>query len=134
MYDSEVSHYNIVDYSPFLWDSLKELSEACAAEGIKFGIYYSHREDWDHPYAYGNKWDFDSSQTNLDKMDHPDLFRRYLDEKAIPQLKELLTNYGPLGIVWFDRGIYTQEQGEEFAELVHSVQPNCLVNGRVGHL
>jgi alpha-L-fucosidase len=61
------------------------------------------------------------------------LFRKYLDEKAIPQLKELLTNYGPLGIVWFDRGMYTQEQGKEFADLVHALQPGCLVNGRVGH-
>jgi len=66
-------------------------------------------------------------------MDHPELFRRYLDEKAIPQLKELLTEYGPLGIVWFDRGMYTQEQGREFADLVHTLQPECLVNGRVGH-
>jgi len=133
MYDSEVSDYNIVDYTPFKRDPLKELAEACAAEGIKFGVYYSHREDWEYPYAYGNTWDFDSSQTNLDVMDFPELFSKYLDEKAIPQLKELLTDYGPLDVVWFDRGMYTQEQGKEFADLVHSMQPECLVNGRVGH-
>jgi alpha-L-fucosidase len=133
MYDSEVSDYNIVDYTPFGRDPLRELSEACAEAGIKFGVYYSHREDWEHPYAYGNFWDFDTSQTNLDTMDHPELFRRYLDEKAIPQLKELLTGYGPLGVVWFDRGMYTQEQGQEFVDLVHGLQPGCLVNGRVGH-
>ena len=133
MYDSEVSDYNIVDYTPFGRDPIRELSEACAEAGLIFCVYYSHREDWDHPYGYGNFWDFDSSQTNLDIMDHPTLFRKYLDEKAIPQLKELLTNYGPLGVVWFDRGMYTQEQGREFAELVHSIQPGCLVNGRVGH-
>ncbi|MFA5814212.1 MAG: alpha-L-fucosidase [Bacteroidales bacterium] len=133
MFDSKVSDYNIVDYTKFGRDPLKELSEACAEAGLKFCVYYSHREDWENPYAYGNTWDFDSSQTNLDKMDHPELFRKYLDTKAIPQLKELLTNYGPLGIVWFDRGMYTQEQGKEFADLVHAMQPNCLVNGRVGH-
>ena len=133
MYHSETSDYNIVDYTPFGRDPLKELSEACAEAGLKFCVYYSHREDWNHPYAYGNTWDFDSSQTNLDTMDYPELFRSYLDEKAIPQLRELLTNYGPLGIVWFDRGMYTQEQGREFADLVHSIQANCLVNGRVGH-
>jgi alpha-L-fucosidase len=133
MYDSEVSDYNIVDYTPFKRDPLRGLSEACAEAGIKFCIYYSHREDWEHPYAYGNFWDFDTSQTNLDTMDHPELFRRYLDEKAIPQLTELLTEYGPLGIVWFDRGMYTQEQGREFADLVHNLQPECLANGRVGH-
>jgi len=133
MYESEVSNYNIVDYTPYGKDPLKELSEACAEAGIMFCIYYSHREDWEHPYAYGNTWDFDSSQTNLDTMDYPGLFRKYLDEKVIPQLKELLTNYGPLGIVWFDRGMYTQEQGKEFAELVHNLRPECIVNGRVGH-
>jgi alpha-L-fucosidase len=133
MFDSRVSDYNIVDYALFKRDPLKELSEACAEAGIKFCVYYSHREDWENPYAYGNTWDFDSSQTNLDTMDHPDLFRKYLDDKAIPQLKELLTNYGPIGIVWFDRGMYTQEQGKEFADLVHTLQPSCLVNGRVGH-
>ena len=133
MFNSKVSDYNIVNYTPFKRDPLKELSEACAEAGIKFCIYYSHREDWENPYAYGNTWDFDSSQTNLDTMDHPELFRKYLDDKAIPQLKELLTNYGPIGIVWFDRGMYTQEQGKEFTNLVHTLQPGCLVNGRVGH-
>ncbi len=133
MYDSEVSPYNIVDHTPFKRDIIRELSDACAGAGIRFGVYYSHREDWDHPYAYGNTWDFDSSQTNLDSMDHPELFRKYLDEKSIPQLKELLTDYGPISVVWFDRGMYTQDQGQEFADLVHSLQPNCLVNGRVGH-
>lgn len=133
MFDTKVSDYNIVDYTKFGRDPLRELSEACAEAGLKFCVYYSHREDWENPYAYGNTWDFDSSQTNLDKMDHPELFRKYLDDKAIPQLKELLTNYGPLGIVWFDRGMYTQEQGKEFADLVHKLQPGCLVNGRVGH-
>jgi alpha-L-fucosidase len=133
MFDSKVSDYNIVDYTPFRRDPLKELSEACAEAGIKFCVYYSHREDWENPYAYGNFWDFDSSQTSLDTMRYPALFRKYLDAKAIPQVKELLTNYGPLGIVWFDRGMYTQEQGKEFADLVHSLQPDCLVNGRVGH-
>lgn len=133
MYDSEVSDYNIVDYTPFKRDPIRELSEACAVAGIKFGVYYSHREDWNHPYAYGNTWDYDSSQTNLDEMDHPELFRKYLDEKAIPQLKELLTNYGPIGVVWFDRGMYTEKQGKEFVDLVHGIQPESLINGRVGH-
>jgi len=133
MYDSEASGYNIVDYTKFGRDPLKELAEACAEAGIKFCVYYSHREDWENPYAYGNTWDFKTSQASLDTMDHPELFRKYLDDKAIPQLKELLTRYGPLGIVWFDRGMYTQEQGKEFADLVHALQPDCLVNGRVGH-
>ncbi|MBL7846218.1 MAG: alpha-L-fucosidase [Cyclobacteriaceae bacterium] len=133
MYHSQVSPYNITDYTAFGRNPIRELADACAAEGIRFGVYYSHREDWDSPYAYGNTWDYDSSQSSLDTMAYPELFRKYLDEKAKPQLKELLTGYGPISIVWFDRGMYTQEQGKEFADMVHNLQPGCLVNGRVGH-
>lgn len=133
MYDSKVSDYNIVDFTPFDRDPIKELAEECRKAGIVFGVYYSHREDWDHPYGYGNTWDYATSQTNLDSMDHPELFREYLEKKSLPQVKELLTDYGPVGLIWFDRGMYTQEQGREFADLVHSLQPACLVNGRVGH-
>ncbi|MFC1764379.1 alpha-L-fucosidase [Planctomycetota bacterium] len=133
MYHSKVSTYNIVDHTPFKRDPMKELAEECRKAGIKFCTYYSHREDWDHPYAYGNVWDFKTSQTNLDTCDDPEKFRQYLDEKSKPQLRELLTNYGPLGLIWFDRGMYTQQQGQEFASFVHELQPQCLVNGRVGH-
>ncbi|MBS3771878.1 MAG: alpha-L-fucosidase [Bacteroidales bacterium] len=132
MYPSEVSNYNILDYTPYDKDPMEALSKACREEGIRFGFYYSHREDWNHPYAYGNTWDFDSSQTNLDSMDYPGLFREYLEEKSKPQVKELLTNYNPR-VMWFDRGMYTQEQGKEFVNLAHDIRPECLVNGRVGH-
>jgi alpha-L-fucosidase len=131
MYKSEVSPYNIVDWTPFKRDPLKELAQACAQEGIIFGVYYSHREDWDHPGGYGNDWDYDNDWGqdfyNREKFEH------YLEEKAKPQIRELLTHYGPLGLVWFDRGMYTQEQGEEFVRLVRQHQPSALINSRVGH-
>ena len=129
MYHSRVSKYNIVDYTPFGRDPLKELADACRRRGLKFCIYYSHREDWDEPFAYGNTWDFDfKPEDNLELFE-----QRYLKTKAKPQLAELLTGYGPFGLVWFDRGMYTPEQGRAFAELVWRYQPHCLVNGRVGN-
>lgn len=124
MYDSEVSDYNIVDWTPFGRDLLKELSEACRVQDIRFCVYYSHREDWDEPDAYGNSWDFDPSTKDFDK---------YLEEKSKPQVRELLTGYGPLGLIWFDRGLYTPQQARDFIDLVHSVQPYCVINGRVGN-
>jgi alpha-L-fucosidase len=124
MYHSAVSQYNIVDWTPFKRDPLKELSDACQKAGIRFCVYYSHREDWDHPDAYGNNWDYDETKKN---------FERYLEQKSKPQLRELLTNYGPLGLVWFDRGLYTPQQAQSFVELVHSLQPRCLISGRVGN-
>lgn len=123
MYASKVSGYNIVDWTPFKRDPLKELSEECKKAGIRFCVYYSHREDWDHPDGFGNNWDYVRSEKNFD---------RYLEEKSKPQLRELLTNYGPLGLVWFDRGMDTPEHTREFVDLVRQLQPRCLINGRVG--
>ena len=129
MYHSRVSKYNIVDHTPFDRDPLRELAVACRKRGLKFCIYYSHREDWDEPFAYGNTWDFDfKPEDNLSLFEE-----KYLETKAKPQLEELLTNYGPFGLVWFDRGMYTPQQGRAFAELVWKHQPYCLVNGRVGN-
>lgn len=67
MYRSHVSEYNIVDWTPFQRDPLKELSDACRQAGIRFCVYYSHRGDWDHPDAYGNNWDYDRSGKNFDR-------------------------------------------------------------------
>jgi alpha-L-fucosidase len=123
MYASKVTKYNIVDWTPFHRDPLKELAEACKRAGIRFCVYYSHREDWDHPDGFGNSWDYDRSKKD---------FTRYLEEKSKPQLRELLSNYGPLGLVWFDRGMDTPEHTREFVEIVRQLQPRCLINGRVG--
>jgi alpha-L-fucosidase len=131
MFKSEVTPYNIVDWTPFKRDPLKELAQACAAEGIVFGVYYSHREDWDHPGGYGNNWDYNNDWG--ENIYNPEKFDNYLNEKAKPQLRELLTNYGPVGMVWFDRGLYTKEQGEDFVRFVKQYQPKALVNSRVGH-
>jgi alpha-L-fucosidase len=131
MYHSQVSPYNIVDWTQYKRDPLKELADACSDAGIKFCVYYSHREDWDHPGGYGNDWDYDNDWGS--DLFHQEKFEQYLEEKAKPQLKELLTGYGPIGLVWFDRGMYTPEQGLEFVNLVNSLQPATLINGRVGH-
>ena len=123
MYSSKVSKYNIVDWTPFHRDPLRELADACKKAGIRFCVYYSQREDWDHPDGYGNDWDYDRSKKD---------FARYLEEKSKPQLRELLSNYGPLGLVWFDRGMDTPEHTREFVDIVRQLQPRCLINGRVG--
>jgi alpha-L-fucosidase len=123
MYHSQVSRYNIVDWTPFKRDLLEELAEACRKQGIRLGVYYSQREDWDDPDGYGNNWDYDRSHKDFD---------RYLESKSKPQVRELLTNYGPISLVWFDRGLDTPEQAIEFVELVRGLQPMCLINGRVG--
>jgi alpha-L-fucosidase len=131
MYHSNVSPYNIVDATPFARDPVKELAEACHKHGIKFGCYYSVDRDWHHPDAFcpnqgeGNTWDYPDDS----KKD----FNKYLKVKALPQLRELLTQYGPLGIIWFDGvGTKTAEQNEQIIAMVRTLNPDCLINSRLG--
>lgn len=126
MYHSKVSKYNIYDATPFKRDPLKELAAAAQKAGIRLCFYYSQTQDWHEPDAVGNYWDFkDESKKN---------FAKYLEEKVKPQVTELLTNYGPIGLIWFDtpRNM-TKEQSQELADLVHKLQPDCLVSGRIGN-
>jgi len=125
MYHSKVSKYNIVDATPFKRDPLKELAKACAKHGIRFGFYYSQAQDWHEPNGAGNTWDFGPD----DKKD----FDQYLRDKAEPQVKELLTGYGPICLIWFDTPrIMTKERAQRFVDIVHTLQPACLIDGRLG--
>ena len=129
MYDSEVSNYNIRDWTAFEVDPFRELAVECRENDIRLGFYYSQREDWDEPFAYGNTWDFDfNPEQALDIFE-----KEYLETKAKPQLRELLTGFGPVDLIWFDRGLYTQDQARDLKDLVGRLQPDCLVNGRIGN-
>ncbi len=125
MYDSKVSDFNVVKMTPFGRDPLKDLAAACQKEGIRLCIYYSQAQDWYEPDGAANSWDFDESKKN---------FQKYLDAKVKPQMRELLTNYGPIGLIWFDTPVtITAAQSQDLTDFVHSIQPACLVNSRVGH-
>jgi len=124
MYDSKVSNFNIVKATPYKKDPMKALALATAKRGIHFGFYYSQFQDWHEPNGGRNSWDFDESKKD---------YKKYYREKAIPQLKELLTNYGPLGIVWFDTpGGLTKEETRNLVDSLHMLQPNSLFSSRVG--
>ncbi|WP_438348466.1 alpha-L-fucosidase [Paenibacillus sp. FA6] len=139
LYDSKVSDYSSVKHNSFGRDPLRELAEACHTEGMVLGIYYSHAMDWHDPDSQGNTWDYpenigayDEVETWIQDSDKRTRFERYLHSKSIPQVRELMTNYGKVGLMWFDcGGKLTQEQGEQFLEAVHALQPDCLVNSRV---
>jgi len=123
MYDTKLTDYNIIKATPFKRDPLKELVEACREEDMKLGFYYSQTLDWHHPDGMGNSWDYDPAKQN---------FNRYLREYVEPQLRELLTNYGPVAVIWFDIGMPTPELAVELKQLVHELQPNTIINGRIG--
>ncbi len=125
LFRSRHTDYNVVDATPWGRDPLKELAEECRKHGIKLCFYYSQTQDWHHPDGDGNDWDYDPSTQN---------FAHYIDDYVIPQVKELLTNYGPIGLIWFDTPKQiTAEQSRRLLDVVHSTQPDCLVCGRLGN-
>ncbi|NCU05977.1 MAG: alpha-L-fucosidase, partial [Chitinophagaceae bacterium] len=124
MYDSKASDFNIVKSSAYKKDPLKALSVAAAKRNIQFGFYYSQFQDWHDPNGGKNTWDYVEAKKD---------YQKYYKEKAVPQLKELLTGYGPLGIVWFDTpGGMTKEQTQDFVNELRLLQPKSLFSSRVG--
>jgi alpha-L-fucosidase len=130
MYRSRVSSYNIYDATPFHRDPCLELAEACARRGIKLGFYYSQSVEWHEPGGMGNTWDFgpDAQKIADGAYDH------YLQAKVEPQVKELLTQYGPICEMFFDTPVKMNENGraDRIANIVHTLQPACLIDGRLG--
>jgi alpha-L-fucosidase len=125
LYDSKVSRWDAVDATPAKRDILKELAAACAKHGMPLGFYYSQAQDWHEPNGAGNTWDFGPD----DKKD----FDQYLREKAEPQVRELLTGYGPVALVWFDTPrMMTPDRAQRFTDIVRTLQPKTLIDGRLG--
>ncbi|WP_159723040.1 alpha-L-fucosidase [Enterococcus sp. CSURQ0835] len=140
MYHSQVDPYNIYDATPFKRDILKELAAACQKFGLKLGIYYSQDLDWHEPNGGGylsndietagttwdNSWDF----PNEAEKD----FTQCFEQKIIPQIKEIMTNYGEIVTAWFDMPMTLSDaQSQQIYDTVKALQPNCLVNSRLGN-
>jgi alpha-L-fucosidase len=136
LWDSAVSDYNIVKRTPWHRDAIRELAAACHRAGLRFGVYYSLGRDWSDPdvpttvkpdgHRRSNDWDWPDES----KKD----FARYYERKAKPQIRELLTQYGPIDLLWFDTPEEIKpEQSIELMKLIHRLQPACIVNQRVGN-
>lgn len=129
LWDSKVSDYDIMDATPFKQDILKELSEACAKYDIRLCFYHSIL-DWHHPDAQAPFYPHynDTSRSNPN-------FQRYVDTYLKPQIKELVVNYGPLGVLWFDGEWikdWTEPMGKDMYNYVRGLQPDIIINNRVG--
>ena len=99
MFHSKASPYNIVDATPFQRDPLKELAAACKKQGIKLGFYYSQAQDWHHPG--GSPTDQRPQAGHWDKAQDGDI-DQYIHKIAVPQVREILTNYGDVAVLWWD--------------------------------
>lgn len=146
LFKSEADPYNVVDSTPFGRDIIKELSEACRRQGLKFGLYYSQEIDWHEPHGGGyplnekENWrlndGFDRAWSN--NWDFPDIknknYSLCFEKKIKSQVKEIVTKYGDLALIWFDTpGVITKEQSMQLYNLVRKYQPDCLINSRIGN-
>lgn len=125
MYASPSNPYNVVAATPWAHDPMRDLARECQKQGVTLCFYYSQDLDWHHPDGAWNTWDYDAKKKNSD---------RYLREKVYPQLRELLTRYGPVGLIWFDTPLtISHAQSLAIRRFVKKLQPGCLVSGRIGH-
>ena len=126
MFHSKADKFNIVDATPFGRDLMKELATACDENGLGFGIYYSHYQDWTAPGGHGGPETYPDGS--------PATFEDYFYKKCIPQVTEICKNYGDLDFIWFDTpGNMKKELVVELVDLVRDLQPNAMLCSRVGH-
>lgn len=141
MFDSDVSDYNVVDATKWGKDPMTDLAAACKKYGVKFGFYYSYAFDWEDPNAPGNDWDYNNPGGDKNLFGgrywydaQPELLPKavkYVDEKAIPQIKELLTNYHP-DIIWFDTPHKLPlSENIRILQAIREIDRNVVVNGRL---
>lgn len=125
LFDSKVTDWDVVDATPYGKDLIAPLADACRKHGMKLGFYYSQAQDWNHPGggAYKAKWD------DAQKGD----FAKYIDEIAIPQVREILSNYGDIAIIWWDTPAQmTPELAAPLYALAKELQPAIIMNNRLG--
>ncbi|MDF9799337.1 alpha-L-fucosidase [Catalinimonas alkaloidigena] len=132
LWDSEVTDYDVMDATPYKRDILAELADACRKQDIKLCFYYSI-VDWHHPQAQAPLYpDYNAGQSDS-TVYNPD-FPKYFENYLKPQVRELLTKYGDVGVVWFDGDWipdYTTEMGKELYTFIREIQPDAIVNNRV---
>lgn len=134
MFDSKADPFNIVAATPFKRDPLKELAEECRKQGVKLGFYYSQSQDWTAPGGFAFQRQGHDPQTHHWDKAQDGSFDEYLHKKAIPQIKELLTNYKDYPVVvWFDTpgDAMTPARSAEIVTLLNQ-HPNLIWNNRLG--
>lgn len=147
MFKTKASKWNIVDTTPYGKDVLKQMAAACKKYGIKLGFYYSQAQDWNNPggaasrkvasegwanpdsaaidaYTAAHNGHWDPAQTTK-------TFAQYIDDVAVPQVKELLTNYGNIAVLWWDTPTNMTDSAAIKLQALLKLQPNIITNDRL---
>lgn len=118
LFNTKASEWNALESSGLKKDLIKEYVDACHDQGMRVGFYYSHEKDWFH-----------HSRSTRDATPLSEEYKALVRT----QLKELLTNYGRIDLIWFDTPVKEHaEFNRECAGIVRELQPDCIINGRIG--
>ncbi|MEN6307144.1 MAG: alpha-L-fucosidase, partial [Anaerohalosphaeraceae bacterium] len=124
LFDSKVSKWDVVDATPYGKDLLKPLAAACKKHGVKLGFYYSQAQDWcQGGSACSGYWDPAAQNTGMDA---------YLKNIAVPQVEEILSNYGDIAVLWWDTSCDMNKERAQMFEPVMSQHPGIITNNRLG--
>ncbi|WP_423735200.1 alpha-L-fucosidase [Chitinophaga caseinilytica] len=147
LFDSKASEWDIADATPYKKDLLKPLAEACRKHGIKLGFYYSQAQDWNNPGGSVARKEMregwpnpDSSRIDAytkahaghwDPAQETKTFQQYIDAVAVPQVKELLANYGDVAVLWWDTPTNMTDEAAQKLQAALAAQPNIITNDRL---
>jgi len=129
MFKSKASRYNIADATPFGHDPLKELADACHRNGIRLGFYYSQAQDWHEPG--GAFHGIEDGHKHWDPTLPREPMMNYIENKAVPQVKEILENYGGLDILWWDTPYGMAEESAQKLQDIVNQYPSLITNNRL---
>lgn len=147
MFKSNASKFNIVDFTPYGKDVLAALAAACRKYDMKLGFYYSQAQDWNNPGGAASRkvategWaNPDSSridaytathQGHWDPAQTTATMDEYIDKVAVPQVRELLTNYGDVAVLWWDTPTGMTDEYALKLQALLKLQPNIITNDRL---
>jgi alpha-L-fucosidase len=147
MFKSNASDFNIVDFTPYKKDVLDELAKACRKYNMKLGFYYSHAQDWNNPggavarKVMSEGWLNPDSATidaytekhngHWDPIQSSRTMEQYINQVALPQIKELLTNYGDVAVIWWDTPTYMTDEFAAKLKAEVDKYPQIITNDRL---
>jgi alpha-L-fucosidase len=147
LFETKASKFNVVDHTAYGKDLLMPLAEACKKHGIKLGFYYSHAQDWNNPGGSAARRPMKEGWANPDSViidaytrehrGHWDpaqekrTFDQYIDEVSVPQVRELLTKYGELAVLWWDTPTDMTDDAATKLQSLLALQPHIITNDRL---
>lgn len=147
LFETKASKWNVVDATVYGKDLLKPLAEACKKYGIKLGFYYSQAQDWNNPGGSAARRPTKEGWANPDSViidaytkehkGHWDpaqekrTFDQYIDDVSVPQVKELLTNYGEVAVLWWDTPTNMTDEAATKLQAQLALQPAIITNDRL---